>query len=85
MEAVTAKLWARTLGTADAAQQLGVSRRRVLALIATGRLPAWRVGRDWRIDPQILTHVKHRRPGRPPSPRQEQGHANASDGWSEDA
>jgi excisionase family DNA binding protein len=35
--------------TSEAAEVLGVSRRRVQALITSGQLPAQKVGRDWLI------------------------------------
>ena len=35
--------------TAEAAQILGISARRVRALIATGKLAATKAGRDWNI------------------------------------
>jgi excisionase family DNA binding protein len=51
--------------TAEAASRLGISRRRVLALIHDGRLSAVRFGRDWLIRPAGLAAVAERRPGRP--------------------
>jgi len=53
------------IGTAVAAQRLGVSQDRVRALIKAGRLPATKLGRDYFIDPKDLTLVKNRKPGRP--------------------
>ena len=50
---------------AEAGQILGISRQRVNALIAAGRLPAIRVGRSWIIEPSALAAVRVRRPGRP--------------------
>lgn len=47
------------------AVRLGVSRRRVLALIAEGRLPAAKVGFQYLIDPKDLALVRDRKPGRP--------------------
>lgn len=38
----------------DTAKVLGVSADTVEALIHQGRLPAFRVGRQWRIDPRRL-------------------------------
>jgi excisionase family DNA binding protein len=60
-----ARDWFDTISTAEAARRLGISRRRVLALVAAKRLPAWRMGRDWRIEPRDLARVRVRRPGRP--------------------
>lgn len=52
------------VGVSEAAQQLGVSRQRVLQLIADRRLPADRVGRVWSINESDL--ARHRPPaGRP--------------------
>ena len=60
------------LGTRDAATRLGITPRRVVALIRAGRLPALRVGRAWVIREADLELVKERRPGRP-SNRQGEG------------
>jgi len=54
------------LTTAQAAGRLGVSVRRVLALIAAGRLAATRYGSAWLIAPAALAAVATRKPGRPP-------------------
>lgn len=54
------------LTTTDAAVRLGVTVRRVQALISAGRLPAERVGRDWLIQERHLARVSERKPGRPP-------------------
>lgn len=51
------------LTTAQAAAQLGISRRRVSQLIAAGRLRAQRVGRDWLIATADLDAVRVRKPG----------------------
>ncbi len=40
--------------TNEAADILNLSRRRVLALIKTGQLPAERHGRDWWIAPETV-------------------------------
>ena len=53
------------IGTAIAAQRLGVSQDRVRALIKAKRLPAQKLGRDYFIDPKDLVLVKNRKPGRP--------------------
>jgi excisionase family DNA binding protein len=55
------------ISTQDAAARLGVTRRRVLALIADGRLPAQKLGRDWLIEEKDLAKVEDRPPGRPPA------------------
>lgn len=51
--------------TKTAAEILNISPRRVTALIAAGRLPAFKLGRDWVIDEKDLDIVKERKPGRP--------------------
>lgn len=54
------------LSVEAAAGRLGVSERRVRALIAAGRLPAERAGRAWVIDPAALGLIEGVRPvGRP--------------------
>jgi len=53
------------LTTVEAAQSLGITPRRVRALIASKQLPAEKRGRDYFIDPKDLTLVKNRKPGRP--------------------
>ena len=53
------------LTTKEAAGRLGVSVRRVQALIAAGRLPAQKIGRDWIIPEHALLAVAERKPGRP--------------------
>ena len=51
------------ISTQQAADLLGITSRRVRALIASGKLPAQRVGRDWLINPKHLDF--DRTPGRP--------------------
>ena len=51
--------------TQTAAQSLGVSQRRVLALISAGRLKATKVGPLWTIRPADLDKVRSRKNGRP--------------------
>ncbi len=50
----------------EVAAKLGVSERRVRALIQAGRLKAQRAGWTWLIRPKDLAAVRTRRPGRPP-------------------
>lgn len=57
------------ISTKQAARILGVSPRRVRALITSGRLPAKMVGRDWLIEKPDLERVMVRKPGRPPISR----------------
>ena len=51
------------LTTQDAAEKLGVSRQRVLALIQADRLPATKAGRDWLILPADLASFEKRPQG----------------------
>jgi len=57
------------IGTAEAAERLGVSPDRIRALIKAERLPAKKFGRDYAIDPKDLVLVKDRKPGRPKKQR----------------
>lgn len=57
----------RLLSTSEAAAALGVSPRRVLQLIADGRLRAKRIGRDYVIEAKALRAVRDRPNGRPPA------------------
>jgi excisionase family DNA binding protein len=54
------------LSVVQAAAELGITRRRVNALIAAGRLPAAKVGKYYVVRRADLAKVKDRRPGRPP-------------------
>lgn len=55
------------LNTTEAAERLGISARRVLALIEEGKLTAQKVGRDYAIQESALDSVKvYGKPGRPP-------------------
>ena len=54
------------LTTAQAAAILQVTRRRVHAIIAAGRLPARKLGRDWLIEPADLAAYRPLPSGRPP-------------------
>jgi len=53
------------LTTTGAARRLGISRRRVLAYVAAGRLPAQRFGVAWMIQADDLAVLVRRKPGRP--------------------
>jgi excisionase family DNA binding protein len=53
------------LTTLEVAEILGVTRRRVIALIEAGRLPATKFGRDYMIKEKDLKLVKDRKVGRP--------------------
>lgn len=54
----------------EAAGQLGVSKRRILALIKSGRLKAERLGNMYWIEPHSLEAVRVRKSGRPPTAKQ---------------
>jgi len=53
------------LTTQEAAEKLGVSVRRIVALINSGDLPSSRIGRSHVIKESDLESVKDRKPGRP--------------------
>jgi len=53
------------IGTQEAAERLGVSQRRVVALIRDGRLKARKIGPVYVIDERSLETVRERKPGRP--------------------
>jgi excisionase family DNA binding protein len=55
--------------TAEAAEILGVSDRRVRALIEAGRLPVEKLFGKYLIRKTDLTRVEERTPGRPPAPK----------------
>lgn len=54
------------LTTPEVAERLGISVRRVQALIKAGRLPSQQFGRDHLIKEGDLKLVEDRKPGRPP-------------------
>lgn len=59
----------KLLNTAEAADKLGVSVRRVRQLIAEGKLPAHHLGRDYAIEESALSSVRtYGKPGRPAKP-----------------
>lgn len=55
------------LTTAQVAASLGVSPRRVRALVSSGRLPAHLVGGVLLVNPKDVARVADRPNGRPPS------------------
>ncbi len=58
----------KLFSTTEAAERLGVSTRRVLALIEEGKLLAQKVGRDYAIEEKAFEGVKvYGKPGRPKS------------------
>lgn len=62
------RLIMKLLTTKQAAAVLGVTDRRVRAMIGAGQLPAHHLGRDYAIEEKVLQAVAkiERRPGRPP-------------------
>jgi excisionase family DNA binding protein len=57
----------KMLTTREVADRLGVTIRRVQALIYDGRLPSKQYGRDHLIKESDLKLVEDRKPGRPPA------------------
>ena len=57
------------LTTKEAAEKLGVSIRRVQAMVTQGRLPAEKFGRDYKIKESALSIVEKRKTGRPANPK----------------
>jgi excisionase family DNA binding protein len=55
----------KLLTTKETAEKLGVSVRRVQAMITDGSLSATKLGRDYVIKESDLESVKDRKPGRP--------------------
>jgi excisionase family DNA binding protein len=53
------------LTTKQAAEKLGITPRRVQALIEVGKLPAQKFGRDYMIKEKDLKLVEDRKVGRP--------------------
>jgi excisionase family DNA binding protein len=58
------------LTTKQTAEKLGISVRRINALIQTGQLPAEKFGPINMIDEENLKSVEDRKPGRPPKPKE---------------
>ena len=54
------------ISSKEAAEKLGVSLRRVQALITSGKLPAQKIGNSYVVNEKDLQLVKKRTPGRPP-------------------
>jgi len=53
------------ISTKEAAERLGLSVRRVQALIKSGKLPGQKFGAAYMINEKDLGKVKDRKPGRP--------------------
>lgn len=59
------------ISTNEAAEQLGISRQRILQLIDDGRLDAKKFANVYMIRRASLTNVEDRKPGRPPKAKTE--------------
>ncbi len=71
----------KLLTTNEAAEQLGVSARRVRALIDAGTLPAHQLGREYAIEEKSLACVTiYGKPGRPKKAKAEDAPASATNG-----
>lgn len=68
----------KLLTTKDAAERLGVTVTRIQQLIAAGRLPAEKMGRDYFIKEDDLKLVADRKPGRPRKTQIEKASKQAS-------
>ena len=64
------------ISTSEAAAQLGITRQRVLQLIASGRLEAMKFANVYMIRKASLVSIEERRPGRPPKQAQTYKKAN---------
>lgn len=53
------------ISSKEAAEKLGLSLRRVQALITSGRLPAQKIGNSYVVSEKDLELVRERTPGRP--------------------
>jgi excisionase family DNA binding protein len=53
------------LTTKQVAERLGITPRRVQALVTAGKLPAQKIGRDYLIKEKDLKLVENRKVGRP--------------------
>lgn len=54
------------ISTKEASEKLGLSIRRVQALITSGRLPAQKIGNSFVVREKDLEFVRERKTGRPP-------------------
>jgi excisionase family DNA binding protein len=63
----------KLLTTNEVATRLGVTVKRVQAMIRDGRLPAEKMGRDYFIKEDDLKLVADRKPGRPSKAKAETG------------
>lgn len=58
------------ISTTEAAEQLGITRQRVLQLIEGGRLDAKKFASVYMIHRASLANVEDRKPGRPPKAKE---------------
>lgn len=54
------------LSLKEAADKIGLSRQRILKLVATNQLPATKIGSYWVVKESDLSLIHERKPGRPP-------------------
>jgi excisionase family DNA binding protein len=66
------------LTTRQVAERLGVTMKRVQAMIRDERLPAAKAGRDYMIRVADLSLVADRKPGRPPKQKIEAANGQAT-------
>lgn len=66
--------------TAQAAERLGISVRRVQELISSQRLPAQQFGRTYVVNEEDLKLVENRKVGRPPKAKAETSKASKKGG-----
>ena len=59
------------ISTTEAAEQLGITRQRVLQLIEDGRLDATKFASVYMIRRASLANVEDRKPGRPPKAKKD--------------
>ncbi len=59
----------KLISSKEAAEKLGVSLRRVQALITSGRLPAQKIGNSYVVNEKDLEIVRERKSGRPIKPK----------------
>ena len=59
------------ISTKEASEKLGLSIRRVQALITSGKLPAQKIGNSYIVKGSDLQLVKERKTGRPPKEKEQ--------------
>ena len=70
------------LSVSEAADELSITRQRVLQLIDAGRLEARRVGNSYIILKSALDSVRDRKPGRPIKTKEAKKKTKAKKKWS---